>query len=119
MSHDLESVCWGIAFAAGNIALAVSFFRIALRQTDTTVFLRFVFGSMAGRMVITLVAIWYALRIWHLAMIPFVLTLLTLYLAALGVEIVVLHRKQLAISRAEYAAKRTKADTQTDYARKE
>lgn len=116
MSHDVESVCWGMAFAAGNIALAVSLFHIALRQTNTTVFLRFVFGSMAGRMVITLVAVWYALRIWHLAMIPFILTLLTLYIAGLGVEIVVLHRKQSAISRTQHAAKHTKSDVLTDNA---
>lgn len=117
MSHDVESACWGMAFAAGNITLAVSLFHIALRRTDATVFLRFVFGSMAGRMVVTLVAVWYALRIWHLALIPFILTLLTLYIAGLGVEIVVLHRKQLYISRARYAAKLTKSDVQTDNAK--
>ncbi|MBL7989920.1 MAG: hypothetical protein JNN25_00655 [Candidatus Kapabacteria bacterium] len=116
MSHDVESVCWGMVFAAGNIVLAVSIFHIALRQTNTTVFLRFVFGSMAGRMVMTLFAVWYALRVWHLAMIPFVLTLLTLYIAGLGVEIIVLHRKQLSISRAQYAAKLMKSDVLTDNA---
>ncbi len=114
MNHEVLSVCWGIIFAVANICIAMITFRIALNQNDVNVFMRVVFGSMAGRMVITLFAVWYGLRIWHLAAIPFVLTLLCCYIAAMGGEILFLHRRQLAISRALYAAKKTRINSYGD-----
>ncbi|MFY8000821.1 MAG: hypothetical protein ACOVSW_19665 [Candidatus Kapaibacteriota bacterium] len=112
MNYEVLSALWGIIFAAVNICIAIITFRIALRQEDITVFMRLVFGSMAGRMVVTLFAVWYALRIWHIATLPFVVTLLFCYIAVMSGEIVILHRKQLAISRAMYAAKRENTQQQ-------
>jgi uncharacterized membrane protein YraQ (UPF0718 family) len=114
MSHEVGSAFWGIVFAAANICIAIITFRIALTQNDMNVFMRFVFGSMAGRMVITLFAVWYALRVWHLTALPFVLTLLFCYIAAMSGEIIFLHRKQLVISRELYAAKQVPTRSQGD-----
>lgn len=114
MSHEVGSAFWGIVFAAANICIAIVTFRIALTQNDVNVFMRFVFGSMAGRMVVTLFAVWYALRVWHLTALPFVLTLLFCYIAAMSGEIIILHRRQLAISRALYATKQSRTDSHDD-----
>jgi uncharacterized membrane protein YraQ (UPF0718 family) len=69
---------------------------------------------MAARMVIALFAVWYGLRVWHLAAIPFVLTLLCCYIAAMGREIIILHRRQLVTSRALYAAKQARTNPHGD-----
>jgi hypothetical protein len=114
MSHEVVSACWGIVFAVANICIAIITFRIALNQNDVNVFMRVVFGSMAGRMVITLFAVWYGLRVWHLTAIPFVLTLLFCYIVAMGGEIIILHRRQLAISRALYATKKARTHSHGD-----
>ena len=112
MNYEVLSALWGIVFAASNIGIAIVTFRIALRQENITVFMRLIFGSMAGRMVVTLLAVWYALRIWHLATLPFVATLLFCYLAVMSGEIAILHRRQLVVSRRMYAAQQENTQQQ-------
>lgn len=99
---EIDSIAWGSGIALVNICIAIIAFRIALRQADVTVFLRIIFGSMAGRAVLTLAFVWYGLKILHFATIPFVAALLFCYVSGLGAEILILHRKQLEISRRYY-----------------
>lgn len=114
MSADALSAFWGVVMASVNVGIAIIAFRIALRQENTTVFMRIVFGSMIGRSAFTLFAIWYGLRVWHFETIPFVLTLLFFYLAAMTGELVALHRRQLALSRTFFAEQRMKTDSKTE-----
>ncbi len=100
--NEMTSALWGAAISLVNMAVAAIAFRIALRQEETTTFLRIIFGSMAGRAVTTLAIVWYGLKILHFATIPFIATLLFCYLLGLGAEILILHRKQLEISRKFY-----------------
>lgn len=99
---EIDSIAWGGGIAIVNVFIAAIAFRVALRQSEVTMFLRIMFGSMAGRAVLTLAFVWYGLKILHFATIPFVATLLFCYVIGLGAEIIILHRQQLEISRRYY-----------------
>jgi hypothetical protein len=98
-------VLWGGALAFANALIAFVAFRLALRQADNAVFLRIVFGSMIARLVVLLGAVWYALRADGFDAVAFIASLLGFYTAAMAVELVVIHRRQLAYSKTRFAAK--------------
>jgi hypothetical protein len=100
-----DGVLWGGALALVNALIAFVAFRLALRQADNAVFLRIVFGSMITRLVVSLGAVWYALRAGNFDAVAFIASLLGFYTAAMAVELVAIHRRQLADSKTHFAAK--------------
>ena len=98
-----DGVVWGSALALANALAAFIAFRVALWQADNAMFLRIVFGSMITRLVLSLGAVWYALRVGGFDAVAFIVSLLGFYTVAMALELIAIHRRQLSLSRARYA----------------
>jgi ABC-type glycerol-3-phosphate transport system permease component len=93
-SEAAAALC-GALVAAAN-ALAAYALVVYSRRRSTLVFMRAILGGMTLRLGAMLVAIFVAVRVFELAQVPLVLSLLTHFTLFLGLELLAAHRASTA-----------------------
>lgn len=88
----------GALLAAANVLLAYALVLWA-RERSQTAFLRAILGGMAVRMALLLLLVLVAIRVFGVAQMPFVLSLLGHSMVFLALELRVLHRAPLQAPR--------------------